>query len=198
MNKLPDKDQNLPLTQTSQPEKPAANPATFQASGPEPKRNSGLWLRLLLVSLVVIAAVGGWLVFALNRPPVEINALSPGPATTRTTQSSQPAQTPAARITGATGSQIAASGQPTGATRPTSAKVQGYGVVISKVLNMRSAPNTDASVIKSLKSGDIVELTSRNGGWYQTGDGPWISAAYLEVRQTRPEAESYARELAAA
>jgi hypothetical protein len=52
-------------------------------------------------------------------------------------------------------------------------------------------------VIKSLKSGDIVELTSRNGGWYQTNDGLWISAAYLEVRQTRPEAESYARELAA-
>jgi uncharacterized protein YgiM (DUF1202 family) len=145
---------------------------------------------------VVIAAVGGWLVFALNRPPVEINAQSPGPATTQTTQ---PAQTPAARITGATGSQIIAPGQPTAAeTGPTTTKIQGYGVVISKVLNMRSAPNTEASVIKSLKSGDIVELTSRNGGWYQTGDGLWISAAYLEVRQTRPEAESYARELAAA
>jgi hypothetical protein len=194
MNKLPDKDQNLPLTQTSQPEKPTANPATFQASGPEPKRNPGLWLRLLLVSLVVIAAIGGWLVFALNRPPVEINAQSPGPATTQTIQL---AQTPAARITGATGSQIAAPGQPAAATVTTTAKIQGYGVVISKVLNMRNAPNTEASVIKSLKSGDIVELTSRNGGWYQTGDGLWISAAYLEVRQTRPEAESYARELAA-
>ena len=75
-------------------------------------------------------------------------------------------------------------------------QIQGYGVVTSKELNVRGAPNTDATVIKSLKSGDIVELISRSGGWYQTVEGSWISASFLEVRQTRSEAESYAREIA--
>lgn len=192
MNILPDKDQNnLALTEPSLAEKAAVTattPATSPENSPGPPKPKRRWLAVLVVSLLLIAAVTGWLVFMLNRPPIEIKALPPGPPTA---QATSPVQ-----VTGSSGSPAAASSHPPVTTTPPAAKIQGYGVVISRVLNMRSAPNTDASVLKSLKSGDIVELANRNGGWYQTGDGLWISAAYLEVRQTRPEAESYARELA--
>lgn len=193
MKELPDKDKNLLPTQTSFGKKTTFTPATLPKKSSGPK---GSWLLGLLVILLLIATVTGWLLFALNRPPIEISN-GPAPTATNPVQTTQPLQPTVAQAS------RAASANPTTAapsrastTNTPGPKIQGYGVVISKVLNLRSAPNTDATVIKSLKSGDIVELTSRNGGWYQTSDGLWISASYMEVRQTRPEAESYARELA--
>lgn len=183
-------------------------------------------MRLLLGAIGLGIAAGAiWLLFALNRPGIEIKSSStplPTASAQRTTQPALAQATPTAIVAPAQGNnpgltQSAAS-RPTqqpaqgptqtpvpaqGAAPPPTAvigtsntKIQGYGVVTSKELNMRSAPNTDATVIKSLKSGEIVELISRNGGWYQTTDGLWISASFLEVRQTRSEAESYAREIA--
>jgi cytoskeletal protein RodZ len=196
VKELPDKDKNLQPTQISIQGKTTFTPATRQKKSSGPK---GPWLLGLLVIVLLITAVTGWLLYALNRPPIEISndpSLAPtSPA--QTTQPLQPTIAQASRSASTNPTTAAPSRAATISTTNTpNPKIQGYGVVISKVLNLRSAPNTDATVIKSLKSGDIVELTSRNGGWYQTSDGLWISASYMEVRQTRPEAESYARELA--
>ncbi len=71
----------------------------------------------------------------------------------------------------------------------------GFGVVTSRNLNLRTSPNTEAAVTGTLKLGDIIALARRDGAWYQTGTGAWVSALYLEVRESKAEAESYAREL---
>lgn len=78
---------------------------------------------------------------------------------------------------------------------PTSAPFSGFAVVTSTVLNLRAAPTIEAPVLGTLKFGDIVQIVRRDGAWYETTQGSWISSLYVEVRQTRPEAESYAREL---
>jgi uncharacterized protein YgiM (DUF1202 family) len=70
-----------------------------------------------------------------------------------------------------------------------------YGIITSKVVNLRSGPSVDATVISSLKLGQIVQLTHRTGSWYQTEQGYWISALYLEVRQSVQEAQAYSAEL---
>ncbi len=198
MKELPNKDKNLAPAQPPSQEKTTFTPATLPKNSAGSK---GYWLPFMLVSLLLIGAVVGWLIFALNRLPIEINN-GPSPTLTSPAQTTQPLQpttvvAQATRTASGIPTTAAASSQvQTSTTASSGSKIQGYGVVISRVLNMRIAPNTDATVLKSLKSGDIVELSSRNGGWYQTNDGLWISASYLEVRQTRPEAESYARELA--
>jgi hypothetical protein len=156
----------------------------------------------LLVSLLLLGAGVGWLIFTLNRPPIVINSGTPGISPASTTLQAQPTTAQSTQAPGQTvapGSQtpLTANAAPSGTTAVVS-KAQGYGVVISRTLNMRGAPNTEAAVIKTLKSGDIIEIASRSGGWYQTTEGLWVSGSYLEVRQTRLEAESYARELATA
>jgi len=70
-----------------------------------------------------------------------------------------------------------------------------FGVVTSRTLNLRAEPNLQASLVGTFKFGDIVPLVRRDSSWYQTSEGGWLSALFLEVRQTRAEAESYAREL---
>ena len=169
----------------------------------------------LFVLVLLVAVVSGWLLFALNRPGIEIHSgatVSPGPSVSASVQAVAPGQKATTQPTRSAGQAdtpgptAAIAGTAANSTAPTPTlivvnnqsrpQIQGYGVVTSKILNLRSAPNTDAPVIKSLKTGDIVELINRSGGWYQTSEGLWISASYMEVRQTRPEAESYARELA--
>lgn len=70
-----------------------------------------------------------------------------------------------------------------------------YGVVVSKALNVRSSPSTTASVISSLQFGQVITLVKRNNSWYQTDSGGWVSALYIEVRQTLIEAQAYSAEL---
>jgi uncharacterized protein YgiM (DUF1202 family) len=70
-----------------------------------------------------------------------------------------------------------------------------YGIITSKVVNLRSGPSVDATVISSLKLGQLVQLTHRTGSWYQTEQGYWVSALYLEVRQSLQEAQAYSAEL---
>lgn len=214
-----DKNKNLtPVRTTFQ-----GNAATtaFSSTKSTPKKPKSPWRSVLFIFLLLIMVAGGWTLLTLNRPGIEIKSgATPAPSVSaqaqiaptsptagvQTTHTSDTVNTTGATRTGTTPGRT---GSPSGATggppTPTlivaknqsQPQVQGYGVVTSKVLNLRSAPNTDATVIKSLKSGDIVELISRSGGWYQTNEGLWVSASYMEVRQTRPEAESYARELAA-
>ncbi len=70
-----------------------------------------------------------------------------------------------------------------------------YGIVISENLNLRSAPGTQGPVQGTLKLGEIIPLIKREGAWFQTTAGFWVSALFIEVRQTRDEAESFHNEL---
>ncbi|MBN9392103.1 MAG: SH3 domain-containing protein [Chloroflexi bacterium] len=198
-----EKDKNLTPAKTNYQAKSAFPAATSPLSATSKKAKSP-WRTPLFFFFLLVVISGGWFLFALNRPGIEIKsgatpgasvqAAQPGPGQTAITQASAQATTSA--TPGPSGAAIAPTPTLIVAKNPTKPQIQGYGVVTSKILNLRSAPNTDATVIKSLKSGDIVELSSRSGGWYQTTEGLWVSAAYMEVRQTRAEAESYARELA--
>lgn len=147
-------------------------------------------LALVAVTLLVLAALGGWTAFALIR-------FLPESATTTATAISGPATrqarttSPVSPVSGTTTNSSAVS------LTNQSVKPLAYGVVISNILNVREAPTTASAIIRPLKSGDIVGLVRRNGGWYQTTDGRWVSAVFLEVRLTLAEAESYAREIKA-
>lgn len=159
-------------------------PKAARTTGPKgPSR-----LALAGVIILVLAAAGGWITFTLTRFLPE-SAIPPATATpavvTRPLQSSSP------------GGRISApvANSPVISSTPQISKPLAYGVVISKVLNVREAPTTASAIIRPLQIGDIVELARRNGGWYQTTDGRWVSAVFLEVRLTRAEAESYAREI---
>jgi uncharacterized protein YgiM (DUF1202 family) len=147
-------------------------------------------LALAGVIILVLAVAGGWITFALIRFLPE-SAVPP--ATTNLEPATRPAQP------SASASQISTRASSSPVISPTSqiSKPLAYGVVISKNLNVREAPTTASAIIRPLQIGDIVELARRNGGWYQTTDGRWVSAVFLEVRLTRAEAESYAREIKA-
>lgn len=154
-----------------------------------PGKGNSRWLLIAVVLLVVVTLVG-WGALAWSRfapRPAMLAPIATATPTTRPLQSPTPAAT-------------ARPGQPTPtlALRPsvTAAPPLAYGVVTSQTLNLRAAPNFTAEVLSSMKNGSIIPLARRDGGWYQTTEGAWISALYLEVRQTRAEAESYARELA--
>jgi hypothetical protein len=205
-----EKDKNLTPARSNYQAK-SAIPAATSPLRATPRKARSPWRSPLFFFFLLVLASGGWFLFALNRPGIEIKsgatpassttapaqAALPGPVQTVTAQANSGTRT---TVSAATPGQSVQAGAPTPTLivvkNPSKSQIQGYGVVTSKVLNLRSAPNTDATVIKSLKSGDIVELISRSGGWYQTTEGLWVSASYLEVRQTRAEAESYARELA--
>ncbi len=204
-----DKNKNLTPARTDSQAKTATTASSVTQS--TPKKTKSPWRTMLFIFFLLVAAVGGGLLVALNRPGLEIKSRpTRAPSISDQAQLAPPNRTATAQaapstVTNGTPSTTRTAGATGGVPTPTlvvaknqsQPRVQGYGVVTSKILNMRSAPNTDATVIKSLKNGDIVELISRSGGWYQTAEGLWVSASYMEVRQTRPEAESYARELAA-
>lgn len=202
-----EKDKNLTPARTNYQAKTAFPAATSPLSS-IPKKTKSPWRTPLFFCFLLVVISAAWFLFALNRPGTAVkNGPTPGPSVATSVQAVLPGQTATtqanSQVTPATSTTPGQTGAVVGPT-PTliivknsgKPQIQGYGVVTSKVLNIRSAPNTDATVIKSLKSGDIVELISRSGGWYQTTEGFWVSASYMEVRQTRAEAESYARELA--
>ncbi len=142
------------------------------------------------VVLLAVVAIGGWVAYLLtNWGPQTTNQIN---QVNQTETSLPPASQLPPRSTPRVGSPAPSSAV---GTAPTIKTALAYGVVVSRVLNIREGPTTAAPVVRPLKSGDIVELVRRNGGWYQTTEGAWISAIYLEVRLTRAEAESYAREL---
>jgi hypothetical protein len=146
---------------------------------PSEPRPTPLWALFGVIFLVLVAA-GGWLTYILTRPTSESKSVvTPTVIRVSTTRTAPPTLTIGSALL---------------PTQPASQPLA-YGVVISRILNLREAPGTDAAIIRSLKNGDIIELTRRSGGWYQTTDGTWVSALYLEVRRTRAEAESYTREM---
>jgi uncharacterized protein YgiM (DUF1202 family) len=189
-----EKDKNLTPAKTNYQAKTAIPAATSPLS-PTSKKAKSPWRTPLFFFFLLVVISGGWFLFALNRPGIEIKSgATPGPSVAASLHAALPGQTTTAQAP--PGAATAPTPTLIVVKNPTKPQIQGYGVVTSKVLNLRSAPNTDATVIKSLKNGDIVELSSRSGGWYQTTEGLWVSASYMEVRQTRAEAESYAHELA--
>lgn len=140
---------------------------------------------VLLVALIALLVALAWLVVAFYLKPAAFSdSADPSPATPVS-----------ANLTPTVTLAVVVSPKGTLIKPPPSVTPLGYGVVTSRTLNLRGAAGTNATVIGSLKLGDIVELVRRDAGWYQTSEGAWLSALYLEVRQTRVEAESYAREL---
>ncbi|HEX2911127.1 MAG TPA: SH3 domain-containing protein [Chloroflexia bacterium] len=139
------------------------------------------WL-VIAVLLLVLLAAGGWLAYYFLKVDPRSQAVAPAVST--------PAKTTAPQANG----NLATFGPPVPTSTPL--KVVAYGVVTSRTLNLRQSASTDAPVIATLNRGAIVGLIKRSGAWYQTESGAWVSAVFLQVRQTRDEAESYARTLA--
>ncbi len=162
------------------------HPTVERQATPPAKIQRPPWWALTGVGLLVVATVSGWLyvAFLRNSP-----APSPLPTSPNPSQITRLPQSPNISGPANTSSSVAV------VTPPIAATPLAFGVVISRALNGRDAPTTAGVVTKPLKRGDILELTRRNGGWYQTTEGYWISALFIEVRLTRAEAESYAREL---
>jgi hypothetical protein len=71
---------------------------------------------------------------------------------------------------------------------------QCYGTVKADALNIRSAPNSQSSVIGSLPNGRTVLLQSRhpgesiggNDGWFFIGNG-YVAGYYLTLSEPRPD-----------
>ena len=58
------------------------------------------------------------------------------------------------------------------------------GTVTANVLNVRSGPNTNSSIIAKLKKGTVINLLSKSGNWYKTkvnGKEGWVSGDYVKV-----------------
>ncbi len=83
-----------------------------------------------------------------------------------------------------------------------------WGVVTSNYLRMRTNPSKTASVLDGLTKGTIVEVLSatekeetiedETALWFRISlDGlkGWVFGAYLEVLDSKSNAEAYAREL---
>lgn len=163
-------------------------------------------IAMWLVSGLALVVALGWLGYALllNKPsaPSGEAAISPAPLVSSSSPlSSRSPSSPASSYPGVTFAPTTPVPGGTTSRRPNlikpvpSAVPIGFGVVTSRSLNLRVEPSTEAAIIGGLKFGDIVTVIRRDGGWYQTSEGGWLSALYLEVRQTKIEAESYAREL---
>ncbi len=164
---------------------------TIAVPGAKSNRDRPAWWLVLAVGGLVIAAVGGWLAYLITRPgPLPTQPPRTNPSPSSVTVAVTVAQPGPTTVLAGTNPAVTAATTP-----PPTQPPLAYGVVTSRVLNLRTAPSTDAPVFSSLKNGDVVELAGRNGGWYRTTDGHWVSAFYLEVRQTRAEADIYAREI---
>jgi Bacterial SH3 domain len=146
------------------------------------------WLAFGVMLILVIVAVGGWLYFLLLRPALSVEtSVAPGTLTVAPRPTPRPSRPPLT----VNAPNPTPGGNPNQNVTATSVF---YGVVTSKVLNLRETPATEGKVLNTLSRGDIVALTKRTDSWYQTVEGAWVSANYLEVRPTRAEAESYIRE----
>jgi len=141
-------------------------------------------MAIVLVGVLGVLVALAWLGFALWPKAASSEAFQPSPV---------PTFTP--RVTARAISAVA-SLAPTTLPKPVVTAIPtAFGVVTSRTLNLRAEPNLQASLVGTFKFGDIVPLVRRDSSWYQTSEGGWLSALFLEVRQTRAEAESYAREL---
>jgi uncharacterized protein YgiM (DUF1202 family) len=156
-------------------------------SAKSPNNEGFPWLPFGVMLILVIVAVGGWLYFLLIRPalPVE-TSVPPGTLTVAPRPTPRPSRPPL--------TVNAPNPSPASVNQNATATPVFYGVVTSKVLNLREAPATDGKVLNTLSRGDIVALVKRTDSWYQTAEGAWVSANFLEIRPTRAEAESYIRE----
>ncbi len=145
------------------------------AKAREAKKPAGRagWAVATAVIIVMLGLGAGWWAFGMNR--ISPSAISPTLTPNNSISVSQP---------------------PTTVTPgPTAQPVMAYGVVTSSQLNLRTEASTTSNTLGTLNRGDIVPLVRRSGGWYQTAGGGWLSALHMGVRQTRLEAESYAREI---
>ena len=61
------------------------------------------------------------------------------------------------------------------------------GVVTADSLNIRKGPSTSYSVITKLPKGTVVNVESKNNGWYEVslanGEKGWASGNYIEIKE---------------
>ncbi len=68
-----------------------------------------------------------------------------------------------------------------------SVNVKSIGTVTTNLLNIRSAPTADSSVVGQLAYGDEVQLTGANGNWYEIllfGQLRYVHSDYISARDT--------------
>lgn len=58
-------------------------------------------------------------------------------------------------------------------------------------VNERTAPNTDAKVVRQHDAGERIEVIQKKHGWYQLVNGNWMSAKYLSEKSKAKETYSY-------
>ena len=62
------------------------------------------------------------------------------------------------------------------------AEVNGYGIVDATKLNIRTSPNTNASIKSTLCDGEVVEIVTKTGEWYEIlfeGESFYVHADYI-------------------
>ncbi len=79
---------------------------------------------------------------------------------------------------GPTGGSTAGTGTPV--TPPPTAAVQ-KGKVISTFLNVRNGPSTTNTKVAELHLGDVVNLLSKTGDWWQIASGQYVNEDYIQV-----------------
>ena len=61
------------------------------------------------------------------------------------------------------------------------------GTVTASVLNVRSGPTTNSSVVTKVNKGTVISILSKSGNWYKTkvnGKEGWVSGAYVTINKT--------------
>ncbi|MEO6039308.1 MAG: S8 family serine peptidase, partial [Saprospiraceae bacterium] len=64
---------------------------------------------------------------------------------------------------------------------PTPTPTAQRGKVVSKFLNVRNGPSTSNTKVKELHLGDVVNLLSKTGAWWQIAAGQFVNADYIQV-----------------
>jgi uncharacterized protein YgiM (DUF1202 family) len=66
----------------------------------------------------------------------------------------------------------------------------GQGRVVSKLLNIRNGPSTANDKVGQLNQGDVVNLLKSLPGWWQIGDGQYVSADYIQAISGDPATDA--------
>lgn len=72
-----------------------------------------------------------------------------------------------------------------GAAETPVAKPTESGVITAAQLNVRAGAGTDAKVVRTLKSGDKVEIYEKKDGWLRIANGEWVSAKFVKISDAK-------------
>lgn len=81
---------------------------------------------------------------------------------------------------------------PASPTQPGTDTSSAYLKVIGSVVNIRSGPSTEYSILDAVKQGDVLTRLSSASGWHQVqlpnGKKGWITGTYVKATTERPQA----------